>query len=280
MKMTFVVWPTAGGMKFALAMKNLAGRLGQKPVPLGLLPLAALVAIAAAPNAAQAGAANYQYSYFSDVLHYGAGTYSGQGYSVILSTLPSLQLDSSWNSGNVSFGGEQQWLASVFYDVTVNGPPALVPIDVTHSIVAATTVTGGAYALAPARFTYDNGLNFSYAPVDVTAGGYSDGDTTSGGTIEFSEYAGTTFGAELSVTETLYYPGSAAVITIDPVYTIDPSFASTDPNYLTDCSLTFSPDIQNAEPSAAAPEVGSLPLLAAGLVGLFGLARSRRSLRA
>jgi len=265
-------------MKFAA--KNIARRLGAKPVPLGLLPLAALVAIAAAPNAAQAGDTHYQYSYFNAVQNYGPGTYSGPGYSVILSTSPSLQLDATWNAANVSTGGEQQWKATVSYEVTVNGPASLVPVplDVTYSIVAASTVIDNAYAVAQARFTYDESPNFTYAPVDVSVGGFTDGDETSAGTIKFSEYAGTTFDAGFSAVETLYYFGSAAAVTIDPHYSIDPSFALTDPNYLKDYSLTFIPNVQNIGPaSAPVPEVGSLPLLATGLVGLLGLACFRRS---
>jgi hypothetical protein len=269
------------GNEMKFAMKNSAGRLGARPVPLGLLPLAALVAIAAAPNAAQAGDTHYQYSYFDDVLNYGPGTYSGPGYSVILSTAPSLQLNTTWSAANVSNGGEQQWRATVVYEVTVNGPasPVPVPLDVTYSIVATSTVIDNAYALAQARFSYDENPNFNYTPVDVTAGGFTDGYTTSGGTIKFSEYAGTTFDAGFSAVDTLYYPGSAAAVTIDPHYSIDPSFALTDPNYLKDYSLTFTPNVQNIGPAASVPvpEVGSLPLLATGLVGLLGPACFRRA---
>jgi hypothetical protein len=263
--------------------KSPVDRRGSGAVVVGVLSAAALVAAAAAPNAAWAlPNSTLDYSYYSAVQSYGAGSYSGAGYNVILSNSPSLALDSSWNSANTSFGGEQQWQATVSYWVQVNGPTAgvAVPLDVTYSMTLSTTVSGGAYALAGARFTYDSDPNYTYAPVDISTGGYTDGATSSGGTIAFSETTGTAFPAGFSAVETLYYAGGQASAVIDPVYSIDPSFASVDPNYLTDYSLSFSPNIQNAGPSSAVPEAGSLPILAAGLAGLLQVIGFRRSRRA
>jgi hypothetical protein len=265
-------------MKVAIVLTHHARRVDQKPAPLVMLSLLAFVAISVTSAPAEAGGdSHYQYSYFSAVQNYGSGSYSGQGYSVILSTLPMLELDSSWNSGNVSFGGEQQWQASVSYSVTVTGPSATVPLDVTYFMSATTTVSGGAWAMAQPGFIYDE----NYTPVSLNVGGYSDGSSTSGGTIHFSEAAGTTFVAGLDATETLYYQGGSASVLIDPVYSIDPSFALIDPNYLTDYSLTFTAGIQNIESSTAVPLPGAMPLLAVGLVGLWemaGLRKPRRTL--
>jgi MYXO-CTERM domain-containing protein len=260
--------------------KSLVGRLGFRAVLVRVLSAAAFAAIAAAPNTAWAlPNSTLEYSYYSAVQSYGAGNYSGAGYSVILSNSPSLELDSSWNSANTSFGGEQQWQAVVFDWVQVNGPTTgiVVPLDVTYSMTLSTAVSGGAYALAGARFTYDSDPNYTYSPIDISTGGYTDGSTSSGGTIAFNETTGTAFPTGFSVVETLYYAGGQASGVIDPVYSIDPSFASVDPNYLTDYSLSFSPNIQNAGPASSVPEAGSLPILAVGLAGLLMLTRFRRS---
>lgn len=262
--------------------KSLVGRLGFRAVVVRVLSTAALVAIAAAPNAAWAlTGSTLDYAYYSAVQSYGAGSYSGAGYSVILSNSPSLELDASWNSANASFGDEQQWLAQVFYWVQVNGPSTgiVVPLDVTYSMALSTSVSGGAYAVVGARFTYDSDPNYTYVPVDLSTGGYTDGSASSGGTIEFNETSGTAFSTGFSAVETFYYAGGQASAVIDPVYSIDPSFALVDPNYLTDYSLSFSPNIQNAGPSSV-PEAGSLPILAAGLAGLLRVTGFRRSRRA
>ncbi len=241
--------------------------------------LVTFLTAAVSPNPAAALVnPSYQYGYFDDVSHYGPGGFSGPGYSVTLSPLPFLNLDSSWNSANVSVGlsDEQQWRAVMVYQVKVAGPagPA-VPLDVTYSISASTTVTGGAYALAQPSFIYDD--NPGFTPVALTVGGYSDGSQTSGGTLHFSVAANTPFEAGLAATETLYDLGGTASVSIDPMYTIDPSFAATDPNYLTDYTLQFSPTIQNIGQTTSIPEPASLSLLACGLVGLWGRTRNRRA---
>jgi len=272
-------------------MKNLInvpvfGNDIQRRLLIAAQALTAFVGVAATPNVAMAGDPHYQYSYFNAVQAYGPGSYTAvgsqfvpAGATVVLSPSPSLTLNSQWvyNSAAVVFqGGEEQWMASVVYQVTVNGPTAVVPIDVTYSMSAVATTA--VYAIAQAQFNYDESPNYTYLPVAISAGGFSSGSQSSGGTIKFNELAGTTFYAGLSAVETLYGQGDSAAILIDPVYTIDPSFALTDPNYLTDYSLTFTDNVQNVGAPSPIPAPGSLPLLASALVGLWIMARFRHPL--
>ena len=67
---------------------------------------------------------------------------------------------------------------------------------------------------------------------------------------------------------------------VDPEISIDPSFALTDPNYLTNYSIVLSPGVGNSLPAGAVPEPATWALMIGGF-GLTGaLARRRRAVAA
>ena len=136
-------------------------------------------------------------------------------------------------------------------------------------------VTVGYYAIVSAGFGYDT----NYTPITLMVGPHVGASASSGGTLSFTELSGATFSVFFGATETFYGLGDSGQVFIDPVYTIDPSFALTDPNYLSDYSLSFAGNVQNIGP-AAVPETGSLSLLVTGLVALGGIGFVRKQRRA
>ncbi len=227
---------------------------------------ACALTVAAAGPAAALTDPNYELNYSTIPTDNLPGSYSGTGYDLTLTADPSLLLDSSWNSGIPTFGGEEQFQGAVTYQVEAIGAPnTTVNLTATYSMTVITSVFDFAYAYGSSRFTYDEDLG----AVDINVGGSSPSDETKFGTIDFSVPSDTPFYAGISALETLYYYGASASIVIDPVYTVDPST----PGY----TLEFSPGIQNIGPGSPVPEPASLSLLACGLAGLWGRKRMRRA---
>jgi hypothetical protein len=261
-------------MTLIIASNSAWSRIGRGRAPLAMLALATLPAIAALPNPASAtplANPTYEVAYFSQALHWGAGTYVGTGYSATLTSQPSLTLNAYGIPGIATTSPyETQYFASVGYQVMIAGPNAytMVPVDVTFFMSVSDIVVPGGYAVAGTRFSYYD------KAVDLDVFGHASGSETDGATVQFSVAANTPFWAGFSGIASFYDTGDQASIFIDPVFSIDPSFASNDPNYLTDYTLAFSPGIQNSEQPV--PEPGSLLLLASGVACMCGVIRFRK----
>ena len=238
----------------------------------------AAVAAVASPGMAQAlNAPFYAVSYFSQVLHYGAGSYSGSTYSsytASLTSAPSLSLDMTATPSILSsFGQEDQYIAQLFYQGQIVGPAASsIPIDITYSETLSTFVPVNGYADAQTRY------NFAGTLLDASLIGVTGSETLSGTQVVLVS-ANTAFNIGMSATETMYaqsgFPaGQTASVFMDPMVSIDPSFGLIDPNYRQDYKLVFSSGIQNLGPSSAAPEPETWVLLISGLVFIGGLSRS------
>jgi hypothetical protein len=190
---------------------------------------------------------------------------------------PTISASTSISQVAVAADSESDAGASYSYSVEILGPntSANIPIDVTWS--GSATLTGASlegnaveYAqlgvsayLPPAPY---------YVPIAFNAV-YFLGTETFSGVRTYSASNDMPFFIEGSVySQSGGYVGSAA-ITLDPIVSIDPSFAAVDRNYLEDYSIVTSPGVGNAV--SAVPEPSSWLLMIMGLGVVGGLLRRR-----
>lgn len=170
--------------------------------------------------------------------------------------------------------------AGIQYYAAISGPNnGPVPVDLAYTI--AMTVSGYAegqvwVALNPSS-PIPSGQSFpcpsTYVPLkQLTTFGGSLCSNETIGHVSSATFTGTltemiTPDTQFDVGELvrLSIPngaGATGYASVDPVLYIDPSFASVDPNYLTDYSIVLSPGVGNTED---VPEPSSIALLLAGL---------------
>jgi PEP-CTERM motif len=169
------------------------------------------------------------------------------------------------------FGYFGQSGSDLRYSAEILGPEAFIPIDISYSGTTANT----------------NALSTAY--VALFAGGFPDGlsaggtvfrsdldpSSTFSGSVSTEVSAGSVFGIELSAgTETGEDNGDSGYIQLDPIISIDPSFALIDPTYQNDYSIILSRGIGNAPDDVPEPVTWTLMLF--GFGGIGAAVRRRR----
>jgi hypothetical protein len=185
--------------------------------------------------------------------------------SAALGIFPSAYVDLS-SATNTEADG------AVSYSAVVDGPGGSlsIPVDLTYHITANVTgPLGTSLAGAYVDFSYIGGGLSS--PVLQEDGGV-DNIT---GTISTSETVGIPFFVILYGTVHAYDGGQSNLI-IDPLLSIDSSFATTDPNYLNDYTISLSPGVGNAV--GGVPEPVSWVIMILGIGGIGAALRRRRAL--
>lgn len=162
--------------------------------------------------------------------------------------------------------------STIHYFAEIVGPTAYIPIDYNFSGTSSQSGPDGAN-------------NIVY--ISLGTGGFGVGGTvfrsdldhspTFSGKISTATNAGAIFGITVNaVTYAAEGFGNSGYIHLDPILSIDPSFAAVDPNYLSDYSILTSTGVGNQ------PDVVPEPLTWALMICGFGLAgttlRRRRAM--
>jgi hypothetical protein len=172
----------------------------------------------------------------------------------------------------VSTQGAAESIATLNYYFYLNGPTGVV-VPIVISGAVATNGCGGActqgLAVAPATVFQNNGSTYSpdlpclEVSISCSSGFSLDYSAVSDETYEIelggvaaSLEAGQYFGINYDE-----YLGLPAAVSIDPIISIDPTFADAD-----QFQLMFSPNVGNSPTSV--PEPPTFALFAAGLIGL------------
>ena len=158
-----------GGLNMSLIARNCLNSRRRAALAMSAAAACALTVAAAGPAAALTDP-NYELNYSTIPTDNLPGSYSGTGYDLTLTADPSLLLNSSWNSGIPTFGGEEQFQGAVTYQVeAIGAPDTTVNLTATYSMTVITSVFDFAYAYGSSRFTYDEDLG----AVDINVGGSS-----------------------------------------------------------------------------------------------------------
>ena len=154
--------------------------------------------------------------------------------------------------------------ASLLYYWMVQGPAGTsVPLDLTYS--AELSLPDGDSGSVSINFCGGHCSGTALSPNSAASGVLTTEDVTGA--------VGTTT-LTVGAAGTNPFVGGSAIAYIDPVISIDPSFAAIDPNYQQDYSIILSAGIGNSP--ASVPEPSSSALLAAGLIGTATVLRRRR----
>jgi PEP-CTERM motif-containing protein len=200
------------------------------------------------------------------------------GANASIFVLPNPTLTATANADDLSNVNAQISQASLTYYFTINGPVTgiYIPVDLTYTAITEANRTG------------------SQAEAIVSMGGYnSQGGGTvlynpgigfylENGSVTSNVFANTATPINLGVISIAVVnmgDSDSAYTKLDPVLSIDPSFASVDPNYLTDYSLSFSAGIGNLPDiiPAGVPEPATWLLSILGLGGVGAMLRRQRS---
>jgi len=239
------------------------------------LAAAALAAPASAtltvPDAAY-GAALGKYADFTSVSYFGTGTFSDGFSSVTVGSHPSPFIHA--HAYGVPANGNPAVAGHITYYVGIDGPSdgTFVPINVAYAMSGKIALAGGAYdGFAEADLTllsYYKGNPLSLVFLtqfgDFNVSGSAAWGVASGttGQVSLFTHAGFVVG----------YAGASGIADafIDPVFTIDPVFSATHPDY----SLVFSDGVGNGA-AGGVPDPASWVLMLGGF-GIVGASLRRR----
>ena len=204
-----------------------------------------------------------------------AGTFTSSNGFVAISNSPVASITASYATGG------DDGLASGFmrYFFAITGPAqytnTMLMVNLTGSISLSASAGDTGQANALASFQLTTGANSPTASLEIDRGGEVMGSQSSlATTLHASTYASGGGGSITLRAEAVARKGSAFAF-VDPILSIDPSFASIDPNYLTDFSITLSPDVQNG--ISAVPEPSTWAMMILGFCGVGFLAYRRKS---
>jgi hypothetical protein len=232
--------------------------------------LAAPASAQTAPDATY-GASLGKYANFSSVSYSGVGTFN-DGYSTVsVGSQPSPFIHAQ------AVGTLQNYDPSVSGDITyyvgINGPEdgTFVPIDVAYSM-SGQIVSNGAHDI----FAQSNLTLLSYYRGNPLSLLFftQDGNFDVSGHAAWGVASGTTGQVKLNAHSGMVIDISGsgtAEASVDPVFTIDPTFAASHPGY----SLVFSQGVGNS-PADGVPESAAWALMVAGFGGVGSMLRRRR----
>jgi hypothetical protein len=197
--------------------------------------------------------------------------------STTMSPNPVITAEVTQNSSGPSVGQglSPSAYANYYYSAIIVGPTNdNVPVDLSYTETV--TLTGpqaignaiaqgslGIFATTPLAF-YDIPPIASYADIGAA---YFLGTQSVSGSISYLATANTSFVIGGAVSANLFTYTGSATDTLDPVLTIDPSFASVDPNYLKDYSIELSSGVGNAVSAAPEPATWAMMFLGIGGIG-------------
>jgi hypothetical protein len=235
------------------------------------LPAPALATLTA-PDATY-GASLGKYSNFTSVSYSGIGTFSDSFSSVKVGAHPSPFIDAH-AYGVPRLNGNPSVSGSVTYYVGIDGPSdgTFVPIDVAYKMTGNIAIFGGAYdgyaqsQVSLLSYYRGNPLSIIFLAQsgDFSVSGNAAWEVASGTTGQVSLFTRAGF--------VVGYDGAGGVANafVDPVFSIDPTFAASHPGY----SLVFSQGVGNSF-AGAVPDPASWLLMLGGF-GIVGSVLRRR----
>jgi len=159
------------------------------------------------------------------------------------------------------------------YNFSIDGPDAgNIPVDLSYS-GSGSASDGESYAYVVLGSVLDDsggGTVWVNDPDNGLAQGFS-------GVVASQVNANTDIDITLSTFADVGASGGSASVTLDPILTIDPSFALIDPNYLEDYSIQLDDGIGNSPSPGPLPEPATwaMVMLGVGMTGA-GLRMARR----
>jgi hypothetical protein len=203
-----------------------------------------------------------------------AGNFTSSNGFVAISNSPVASITASYATG----GDDGDASGFMRYFFTINGPSqytnTMLLVNLTGSISLSASADNTGQANALASFQLTTGTSSPTASLEIDRGGEVIGSQSSlSTTLQAYSYASGGGGTVTLRAEAVARKGSAFAF-VDPIVSIDPSFALIDPNYLTDFSITLSPDVQNGISSV--PEASTWAMMILGFFGVGFMAYRRR----
>lgn len=201
------------------------------------------------------------------------GSYSAPGATVTFATGPSPSIYVTANGTSVTAG--------MTYYFRIDGPEnVIVPIRVLGALRVSSTAADDAQANAFDEIKVTTPFNSPTANLEHDVGGFNNGGATSANPLlTASTYTNSDTAIRLIAGVNSRNgrdgPGFGTSFA-DPIVSIDPSFASFDPDYLKHYTLEFAPGIGNAAAGAGVPEPASWALMTTGFGALGALLRRRQ----
>jgi hypothetical protein len=219
-------------------------------------------AFAAAPALATTplpGAYYYYHFDNQDQMDGAAGSYSSGGAHVTFGLTPSPSVSLTAGPGGVTAG--------LKYYFRINGPDnVFVPVRVQGKLRADSAAPSDGQANAGAQIGF-NGIGSSpRASIEHDAGGTNGGTTSADPLLTATVYTNDAVLISLQAFVNAGNKGSGFALA-DPIISIDPSFASYDPDYLSHYSLEFSPGAGNSVGGVPEPATWGLMLVGFGIAG-------------
>lgn len=207
---------------------------------------------------------------------------SGIGTAYTSTTMlpnPTITATASLNvtSGIQDYLGGPSSFASYYYAAEVIGPTNdTVPVDLSYTLSGALS---GPFPGTEVQAGAQLGMFADIPPAlydvpSIFSDDYSLGTFSESGSVSYLSTANTPFFIGGGVGAQIGGYTASSSITLDPILTIDPSFAAVDPNYLKGYSIVLSPGVGNAV--SAAPESAAWAMMLLGIGGVGAAMRRRR----
>lgn len=203
------------------------------------------------------------------------GDYRSGGERVTTTNTPS-------PSSKTTVSGDGSARGYVRYSWQLDGPAGVsVPVIVSGHLDVSSAAPNDGQANATASLLWNSGLFTDTAYLEIDRGGFNNSAPTHADPT-FRELVTTGSGGLIILDTTVGARKGSGIAFADPVFSIDPAFASVDPGYLSHYSFSFSPGIGNSSDASgsggittAVPEPASWALLLGGVAAIGTLTRRR-----